>query len=215
MDEPFAALDPLMREQLQGELLRLKETFHKTIVFVTHDVEEAFRIADKIAVVRDGKLLQYGTGAELLRAPANDFVASFIARQRVRAALLPERVMDVMSREPCCLPPSGRVEEALKLMEREGVDTVLVTDEDGRLKGCVGAWQLVQRDYRGHTVDELMEDDVASADPKEAAISAFARLEERKRPYLAVVEDRRLVGIVTRRSLAKALAKAVWGGVAP
>lgn len=213
MDEPFAALDPLMREQLQGELKRLQETFHKTIVFVTHDVEEAFRLADKIAIMRDGKLLQFDAGPAILSHPADDFVASFVGRYRMRDALLPKLVRDVMNGDPAVVTTDAKAEEALSLMGRLGVDTVLVTDQEGLLRGFVDAWHLAARDYRGRSVDEILEEDIATAEPGEAAMEAFARLDGRRHPYLAVLEGERLVGIVTRRSMAKALAEAVWGEV--
>lgn len=83
MDEPFSAVDPVVREGLQDELLRLQSKLGKTIVFVTHDVDEAVRLGDKVAVLRDGgKLAQYGTPAEVLRHPVDEFVASFVGRDR-------------------------------------------------------------------------------------------------------------------------------------
>src|SRR5699024_9461925 len=85
MDEPFSALDPISREQLQDELIRLQRDIKKTIVFVTHDMDEALKIADKIALMKDGEIVQYGSPEEILRRPANDFVKDFIGQKRLEA----------------------------------------------------------------------------------------------------------------------------------
>ncbi len=83
MDEPFSALDPITRDQLQNELLKLQEELHKTIVFVTHDIDEAIKIGDKIAVMQDGRIMQYDTPEKILKNPANEFIESFVGRDRL------------------------------------------------------------------------------------------------------------------------------------
>jgi osmoprotectant transport system ATP-binding protein len=97
MDEPFSALDPISREQLQDELKSLQEKIHKTIVFVTHDMDEALKIADNIAVMKDGLIEQFGSPAELLSHPANEFVRTFIGEHRINSGSVTLTVNDVMS----------------------------------------------------------------------------------------------------------------------
>ncbi|WP_064093382.1 ABC transporter ATP-binding protein [Rossellomorea aquimaris] len=96
MDEPFSALDPISREQLQDELKGIQNTIHKTIIFVTHDIDEALKIADEIAVMKDGKIEQIATPNELLSAPANDFVRSFIGEERLKGQKSRICVSDIM-----------------------------------------------------------------------------------------------------------------------
>ncbi len=97
MDEPFAALDPINRESIQDEFLRMQRTLRKTILFVSHDIDEAVKMADRIAIFRAGKLAQFGPPDELLAHPADDFVASFVGRDRTLKRLRRIRVRDVMS----------------------------------------------------------------------------------------------------------------------
>ena len=90
LDEPLSALDPLIRREMQNEFLRLQGALHKTIVFITHDFDEAIRLADRIAIMRDGRIVQEGATAELIRAPADPYVAAF-TRDAPRARTLVER----------------------------------------------------------------------------------------------------------------------------
>jgi osmoprotectant transport system ATP-binding protein len=211
MDEPFGALDPISREQLQNELRSLQRTFRKTVVLVTHDMDEALRLADRVAILRAGRLLQYGTPAEVLRQPADPFVAEFLGRHRLAERRVPSKVREVMDRRPAALAAERSAEEAFALMQSRQVDTLLVTDRRGELVGRVSVWQLAGGRGAGRTLGEICERDVPVAAPDEQAADAFARMEQGRLPYLAVVEGRRLVGIVTRRSVVRALAAAVWG----
>ncbi len=211
MDEPFGALDPITREQLQDELKRLQEAVHKTIVFVTHDMDEALRLASRIAVLRQGKLLQYATPAEILRSPADDFVAQFVGRHRLAEVTVPKTVRDIMNTRPVTLGAQATAEEAFALMQSREVDTLLVIDQQGSLRGYVSALHLAHRRSAGRTVGEICEEDVAVVSPEEDAASAFSRMDQEHLPYLAVVESDQLKGIVTRRSMVRALAAAVWG----
>ncbi len=211
MDEPFGALDPITREQLQDELKRLQEAVHKTIVFVTHDMDEALRLASRIAVLRQGHVVQYATPAEILRSPADEFVAQFVGRHRLAEREAPQTVREIMNTRPVVLGPSASTEEAFALMQSRQVDTLLVVDAQGGLHGYVSALHLAHRRAAGHSLGEICEPDVAVIGPYEDASGAFNRMDQEHLPYLAVVEDGRLKGIVTRRSMVRALAAAVWG----
>jgi osmoprotectant transport system ATP-binding protein len=211
MDEPFGALDPITREQLQDELKRLQEAVHKTIVFVTHDMDEALRLANRIAVLREGRLVQYDTPREILRSPADAFVAQFVGRHRIAEQEVPRKVRDVMNPRPVTLGMEASLEEAFAAMQSRQVDTLLVTDAEGKLHGYVSALHLAQRRVGGQTLGEVCEEGVAVVGPEEDAATAFARMDQDHLPYLAVVEDGQLRGIVTRRSMVRALAAAVWG----
>lgn len=142
MDEPYSAVDPIVRARLQDELLALQARVHKTIVLVTHDIDEAIKLADYIALLNVGGVLeQFGPPPELLRAPANEFVASFLGRERAlkRMALL--RVHDVDLVAGPVVGVDAPVDAALALMKEHGVDWIGLRDGD-RLLGWVWARDL-------------------------------------------------------------------------
>ena len=138
MDEPFGAVDPIARERLQQEFLRLQAQLHKTIILVTHDVDEAVTMGDRIAVLSQGGVLQqYDTPAELLGHPATPFVADFIGADRGlrRLAVTPIEVTDLYT--PPVVGPRTTIDQALAAVEAEGIRWAVVVDEDGRLLGWV------------------------------------------------------------------------------
>lgn len=144
MDEPFSALDPISREQLQDELKSLQQKIHKTIVFVTHDMDEALKIADNIAVMRDGVIEQYGSPDELLTSPANEFVKAFIGEHRMNKAQSVLSVRDIMSKDVKRIPghavesiPAGSsISKAAGWLLQLQLDVLLV-EENGEAVGFV------------------------------------------------------------------------------
>ncbi|MGZ4716838.1 MAG: ABC transporter ATP-binding protein, partial [Acidimicrobiales bacterium] len=143
MDEPFGAVDPIVRSRLQGELLSLQQRLHKTIVFVTHDLDEAICLGDRMAVLNVGGVLeQYGPPAEVLAAPANDFVTEFLGAERglKRLSLIP--VGDAKLDAGPVVSPTTSVAEARRVLVREHTDWVVVDDDDGRLDGWGGESEL-------------------------------------------------------------------------
>lgn len=150
MDEPFGAVDPLTREALQSEIARIHRDSRKTIVFVTHDVEEGLRLATRIAVIDRGRLAQIGTPLELLTAPANDFVRAFLGGEDVGVRLLSvETIAGRMRRgesapgEP--VAASATLRHALSLMMARGADKLAVVDGEGRPVGALHLVDLVRR----------------------------------------------------------------------
>ena len=170
MDEPFGALDPITREQLQDELKRLQRSVHKTIVFVTHDMDEAVRMADRIVIMRNGDVVQAESPEQILRAPADEFVANFIGRQRLLRQKTEMPVRDIMSKVvvpisaqsgmnqglELTVRPDSTVLTSIQLILAHNLDSIQVADSDGTIVGIV---------TRNSLVDFL--DDVGSAD-KEA-----------------------------------------------
>lgn len=152
MDEPFGAIDPINRERLQNEFLRLQGEIKKTVLFVTHDVDEAIKMGDRIAVMREGgKLAQFSTPAELLMSPADDFVEDFVGADRALKRLALMRVRDIdLWRAPIAHPgePTAKVKAELASPETE-VPWALLTDRDGRPLG----W-LSDRDLAAQRVPE-------------------------------------------------------------
>ena len=142
LDEPFSALDPLIRREMQDEFLRLQNVLHKTIVFITHDFDEAIRLADRIAIMQDGAIIQIGTPESLVLKPATDYVAEFtkdIPRAKVLSARSVMRpVVDAAAVDPARAVPAGTKVEALGARMIDGADeTIAVVDDGGRVIGEV------------------------------------------------------------------------------
>lgn len=146
MDEPFGAVDPIVRANLQEEMLRLQAQVHKTIVLVTHDIDEAIKLGDRVAIMSEGgRVEQYDTPGEILREPANEFVADFLGTDRgiKRLSLIPISAIE-LERGPV-LPRTASTAEALATMKEFGIDWALI-GEDDRVEG----W-FERRDLDGHT----------------------------------------------------------------
>jgi osmoprotectant transport system ATP-binding protein len=149
MDEPFAAVDPITRDALQAELAHIHRATRKTIVFVTHDIEEALRLASSIAIMDKGRIAQRGTPLELLEHPANDFVSDFVGRQGLGLKLLSvRRVTDRLRRgesaegEP--LPQEATLRDALSAMTARRTDRLPVADGAGCSIGVITLSDLVR-----------------------------------------------------------------------
>jgi osmoprotectant transport system ATP-binding protein len=151
MDEPFAALDPINREAIQDEFLRMQQTLRKTILFVSHDIDEAVKMADRIAIFRAGKLAQFGRPDELLARPADEFVASFVGRDRTLKRLRLIRVREVMGplRGKGASGPSVSADDDLRrvatLFLEHGVETIRCVDDTGRAIGQVSRTAVAAR----------------------------------------------------------------------
>ena len=142
MDEPFGAVDPIVRERLQDQFLKIQAELRKTIVFVTHDVDEAIKMADRIAILnRGGVIEQYAAPEEILREPANDFVKSFVGQERALKRLSLVKVRDVAIEKGPVVSPEMSAEEVRGVMGEHGTDWVSVVDGE-RVLGWIGAAEL-------------------------------------------------------------------------
>lgn len=210
LDEPFSALDPISREQLQDELVRIQQELRKTIVFVTHDMDEAIKIADTIVLMKDGEIVQRGTPEQILRHPANDFVKSFIGLQRLQQDT-PEThltVDDVMALHPVTAHPNRGLAESLKIMQKHRVDSLVIVDKSSELLGHVSIFQLLARFREENiTLKDLMkpfEHVVPTGTPLPVALGL---MNDFQMPYVPVVRDgNRFVGLVTKGSIVRHLA---------
>ena len=193
MDEPYSAVDPIVRTHLQDELLALQERVQKTIVLVTHDIDEAIKLADRIAILAVGGVLeQYGTPEELLRRPANEFVERFLGRERglKRMALL--KVRDVPLSPGAVVAAEASPEEAKEVMARYGVDWVGVLDGN-RLRGWAAAGDL---DGRPAVGDAPVERFVSWVTPATALREALDTIVTSRTRATVVLEDDRYLGMV-------------------
>jgi osmoprotectant transport system ATP-binding protein len=146
MDEPFGAIDPITRERLQDDFLRLHKEIRKTVIFVTHDIDEAIKMGDRVAILRQGGILaQYDTPEAILASPADEFVARFVGVDRGLKRLSLRRLSEVDLLEPTpearadapTARPNTTLRDALSLMLASGSDTLLVADEDGNVAGMI------------------------------------------------------------------------------
>jgi osmoprotectant transport system ATP-binding protein len=200
MDEPYSAVDPIVRAHLQDELLRLQEQVRKTIVLVTHDIDEAIKLADRIAILNVGGVLaQYGTPEELLRRPANEFVERFLGRERglKRMALL--KVADVPLSPGAVVPADATPDEAKEVMSRFAVDWVGVIDGD-RLLGWVGAADL---DGVSRVGDAPLERFVSWVTPQTALREALDTIVTSRTRAAVVLEDDRYRGMLFIEQIAE------------
>jgi osmoprotectant transport system ATP-binding protein len=145
MDEPFGAVDPLTRDRLQAEFLQLQAELHKTVVFVTHDMEEAVKLGDRIAIMRDGRLVQYDRPERILAYPIDEFVGGFVGEERALKRLSLATIEDVMGppeqAQGCAytVPEGATLRHALaRILECGETDTIGVVSREGALVGSVG-----------------------------------------------------------------------------
>ncbi len=210
MDEPFSAVDPVVRERLQTEFLRLQETVRKTIVFVTHDIEEAVRIGDRIAVMSyGGRVEQFAPPAELLGRPANEFVADFVGADRglKRLAVTGISVDDL--EHPPVVHVADSLADARASMEAVGARWAVVLDDDGRLHG----WLSAERAHGAGRVDAVARRMDAWVPVDATLKTAFSTMLQHEAGWVAVLHGDVFLGVLTPESLHRALRRSVEGTV--
>ena len=199
MDEAFSALDPLIRGEMQNELLNLQQKLKKTIIFITHDLSEALKIGERIAVMRDGEIVQTATPEELLRAPADEYVASFVKNIDRSQVITAQSVM--IKPETIVSPKSGpRV--ALHKMKELNLSSVFVVDQDQRLKGIVTVDQAVKAvENNQSSLESLIQIDVPKVSPDTTLNELIPLAAEVTSPITVVDEENTLLGIIVRVSV--------------
>jgi len=208
MDEAFSALDPLIRREMQDQLLKLQASLNKTIIFITHDLNEAMRLGDRIAVMRAGRIVQIGTAEEILQDPANDYVAQFVQdvdRTRVLTAAT------VMEAPRTVVVDTGGPRAALRTMREAQTTAAFVVSRNGRLRGSVrdeAAQAAVNRGSKSLT--ELLEAP-ASVSPDTLLADLFAPSAESPLPVAVVDADGKLRGVIPRVTLLAAMASLTTG----
>ena len=215
MDEPFGALDPITRDSLQEEVRKLQKRLKKTIVFVTHDMEEALRLADIIVFMNEGEIVQMASPEEMLHNPASDMIRDFMGRHTGRNNGQPMLFAeDLMRTNVLKVPYSLNTLESIDRMSRREVNSVIVLDEDDTFMGTVTLDTVRERGKAGRKIGELAGDNVPLIDRRMPAQEAFDLLIGSRADYLVVLnEDRTVAGIVTKTSMAKAMGDALWKAV--
>lgn len=213
MDEPFSALDPITKDQLQNELLKLQEELHKTIVFVTHDIDEAIKIGDRIAVMKDGKIVQYDTPENILKKPVNQFIEDFVGHGRLWKTPEMLKAMDIMNRNYVRIGMNRPVAHAIELMREKNCEVLVVVDRSGNkpntMLGLVGRPQL----YKTHDPDmrmkDIMKTDVVTILPDTPLTEVLRLRDQHKLRFIPVVQDGITVGVITEPSILNVLSEII------
>ncbi len=204
MDEAFSALDPLIREEMQDELLNLQQKMNKTIVFITHDLNEALKLGDRIAFLRDGTLVQMGTPEEITTNPADDYVARFV-RGVDKSKIL--TAGDVMKKPQPLITLRDGPHVALRIMKEQGISSVFVVDRNRHLQGIITVDMAVEAANSGISSlinVQLADGPVVQRDTP--VLDTLGIIAESKLPMAVIDEDNKLIGIIVRGAVLAALA---------
>ncbi len=203
MDEPFSALDPLIRRQMQDEFINLRSTVKKTVVFITHDLLEALKLGDRIAIMKDGEIIQLGTPQQIVSEPADDYVQEFV-KDVPRGQVIP--VESVMEQPPVLAHSEQSLEEVIERMTANEVNVAFVVDADGRLKGITTMERAVTSRGKGLTkAGEAAQEGFASTSPNTRLEECLPLVAEEDTPVAVLGEQQRLLGVVTRTALIRAM----------
>ncbi|VVM33999.1 Osmotically activated L-carnitine/choline ABC transporter2C ATP-binding protein OpuCA, partial [Terribacillus sp. AE2B 122] len=213
MDEPFGALDPITRDGLQEEFKDLQRRLGKTIVFVTHDMDEAIKLADRIVIMKDGEIVQVDTPDEILRNPANEFVESFIGKERlIQTKPDVTTVGQIMNKIPATVHKEETLSTAIQRMKEKRVDSLLVIGDDQTLEGYIDVEDIEENRKKSTLVGEIYETELYKVKEDSLIRDTIQKMLRRHTKYVPVVDDQnRLKGIVTRATLADLVYDSIWG----
>ncbi|WP_135606107.1 glycine betaine/L-proline ABC transporter ATP-binding protein [Methanococcoides sp. NM1] len=202
MDEAFSALDPLIRSEMQDELLALEDKMQKTIVFVSHDLDEALKLGDRIMIMNDGKIAQIGTAEDILTEPADDYVSKFVAGVDRTKIFTAEAVMK--RAEPVVSIKSGP-KVALQLMREHGISSIFVVNREKHVEGIIKVDDALKGSKEGKSIRDIMSDDVTITHP-DTPLNELIPVIENSSPLAVAKDDGKLIGIIVRGSVLGALA---------
>lgn len=204
MDEAFSALDPLIRKEMQDELLELHSRLRKTILFITHDLDEALKLGDMIAVMKDGEVVQVGTPEEILTNPANDYVRDFV-QDVDRGKVLTARSIMI---KPEVITSKDGPKVAMRKMKETGLSSVFVVDPHRTLMGIVTADAILEQDnWEAKDLSSVLNTDVPTTSPDTPVNELFPIAAETKIPISVVDEHHKLLGIIPRVAILAAMSK--------
>lgn len=215
MDEPFGALDPITRDALQELVKHLQEEMGRTVVFVTHDMDEALQLADRIVIMQHGQVVQFDTPENILAHPANQFVEDFIGEDRLLQARPSIQTVDqIMIKNPVSTTPGKSLQDAIRLMRDRRVDSLFVTDDSGVLKGMVDLQAIDRNRKRATSVGDVMEKEIRFVRSGTLLQDIVQRMLKIGFKNIPVIDDQgKLVGLVTRASLAEIVYDNIWGDI--
>lgn len=202
MDEAFSALDPLIRKDMQDELIEIQENFKKTIIFITHDLDEALRIGDRIALMKDGSIIQLGTPEQIMIEPANEFVEKFVEDVDLSKILTASHIMK--RPEKISIDRGPRV--ALEIMRKQGYSSIFIVDRKQKLLGALSAENARLAIDQGKQIADMMTTDIPTVKESALLVDIMEVMATSNLPISVLDEENRIKGIVIRGALIGALA---------
>lgn len=195
MDEPFSALDPLIKREMQQELLDIQARLKKTIIFITHDINEAFKLGDRVAIMKDGMIEQMGNPDEILAAPKNQYIRNFVQdidRSRILQA------KNIMFKPSTLVSVKDGLKIAIKEMEQSGISSIFVLDHERRLLGLITIDNALQALRQNQTLKDILSHDFFTTTPETYMQELIPLATETKYPIAVVDEQEKLLGIILR-----------------
>lgn len=196
MDEPFSALDPISREQLQDDLVNLQKNIKKTIVFVTHDMDEAIKIADQIILMKDGNVVQQGSPEELLTTPKNEFVKEFIGSKRLIQNESEVRLVDIINSHITTTTPDTSLKEIVSIMTEQQISHVPVVSKKEEFMGMVSIYDAFPHIEKGLVKDIMTQPDLLISE-KTDVVDALSQLKASNASLVPVISNAKtLLGVI-------------------
>ena len=212
MDEPFGALDPITRDTLQEELKDLQQKLNITTVFVTHDMEEAIKLADQIVFMDKGDIVQMDSPEEMLRNPKADIIRQFMGKHTKQNNTIELTCGEIMKTNVLKVDSKRKVLESLELMRSKGTDSVVVVDKTNTYLGIVNIDDLQKRGVPGQTIENIIRNDVITLSTEAHAKEAMDAIQNQRADFVVVLNDKQKVfGIITKGSIARSLSTTLWG----
>ena len=213
MDEPFGALDPITRDTLQDLVKELQQKLGKTFIFVTHDMDEAIKLADKICIMSEGQVIQYDTPDNILRHPANDFVRDFIGQNRLIQDRPNMRTVKDAMIKPVTVHADSTLNEAVEIMRARRVDTIFVVGNNSRLLGYLDIEDINQGLRTNKDLIDMMQRDIYRVRIDSKLQDSVRTILKRNVRNVPVVDSdgKTLIGLVTRANLVDIVYDSIWG----
>lgn len=203
MDEPFSALDPLIRREMQQELLDIQAKLNKTIIFITHDVNEAFKLGDRVAVMKDGRIVQIGTPEDILANPINDYIEDFV-QDINRSQVL--QAKNIMYKPTAIASLKDGISFVIKEMRDNGISSLFILDHHRKLQGIVTIDDAIEARKNNKSIQDILRHDYETTDEEAYIQDLFHKATVTKYPIAVVDDSNRLLGIIVRVSVLSALA---------
>ncbi|MEG0367041.1 MAG: ABC transporter ATP-binding protein [Coprobacillus sp.] len=216
MDEPFGALDPITRANLQNLIKKIQKDMKRTVVFVTHDMDEALQLSDRIVIMDKGKVIQFDTPQNIMQHPANDFVKDMIGKDRLNQATFDYETVDtIMMKSPVTINYDAHRNDALKLMRKRHVDTLFVVDNSHNLIGFVDIFNVEKIRETNKPISEYVKETTCMNKNTliRDAIYYINHLGYRNIPVID--DDGKLLGLITRASIVDFICSGFWGDYEP
>lgn len=201
MDEPFSALDPLIRREMQLELLELQSRLQKTIIFITHDVNEAFKLGDRVAVMKDGKIVQIGSPEEILTNPCNEYIEDFVKDIDRTKIMQAKNIMY----KPAVVSLKDGPNVAVKEMKSSGISSLFVVNKDLKLQGIVTIDDAIEAVKSKKSLSEILKNDFYTTTPDTYIQDLIDQAIKTKYPIVVTDESGKMLGIIVRSSILSGL----------